>query len=69
VVKIIPGGAKPPAAVESLIIELPRVTPKRAVMRFDSADVEPAVKTIYMTHDAWKALGEPDGVLVTIEPL
>lgn len=62
---------KPPPSPSSprLVIDCPDMTPKRASVRFDAAGTDPHVSTFYLMKSGWEALGSPEGVRVTIEPL
>jgi hypothetical protein len=70
-VKLTKGRAR---AVQPLVIDMPVMEPKRASVRFNPAGERnrksgAAVHALYVERHGWEALGRPNAVRLTIEPL
>lgn len=60
------------ATKKTVTVEMPTSIPKKKVIRFEVEDPDnstDAVKNVYVSNAAVKALGNPDGIKITIEAL
>jgi hypothetical protein len=63
-----PAVAEPPA--KAIVLDYHGADPKRSAVRFSASNgKKDAVPALYVMRAAWEALGRPESVRLTLEPL
>lgn len=57
------------ATKKTVTVEMDTKVPKKKVVRFETDSDEAAISNVYVSNAAVKALGNPDGIKITIEAL
>jgi invasion protein IalB len=55
------------ATPKKVTVEMDTKMPKKRVVRFETSDEDAAISNVYVSNAAVKALGNPDGIKITIE--